>query len=97
MVRKVAKDEVFIIGGIDDQMKRRLIIALVTVLIIASFGTLLNKISFDPDFSLIDALTGATKDDDESEKAEGAVGTTGYNGAPPYCSHAAPDEGWCLQ
>ena len=50
MVRKVAKDEVFVIGGIDDQMKRRLIIALVTVLIIASFGTLLNKISFEPDF-----------------------------------------------
>ena len=97
MVRKAAKDEVFIIGGIDDKMKRRLIIALVTVLIIASFGTLLNKISFDPDFSLIDALTGATKDDDESEKAEGAVGTTGYNGASAYCSHAAPDEGWCLQ
>lgn len=96
MVRKAAKDEVFIIGGIDDQMKRRLIIALVTVLIIASFGALLNKISFDPDFSLVDALTGATKDD-ESEKAEGAVGTTGYNGAQAYSSHAAPDEGWCLQ
>ena len=73
MVRKAAKDEVFIMGGIDDQMKRKLIIALVTVLIIASFGALLNKISFDPDFSLVDALTGATKDD-ESEKAEGAAG-----------------------
>ena len=97
MVRKVAKDEVFIIGGIDDQMKRRLIIALVTVLIIASFGTLLNKISFDPDFSLNDALTGATKDNDEPEKPGGAVGTPVYNGAPAYCSHAAPDEGWCLQ
>ena len=97
MVRKVAKDEVFIIGGIDDQMKRRLIIALVTVLIIASFGTLLNKISFDPDFSLIDALTGATKDDDESEKAEGAAGPIGYDGAQAYSSQAAPDEGWCLQ
>lgn len=44
-------------------MKRRLIIALVTILIIAGFGALLNKISFDPDFSLVDALTGATKDD----------------------------------
>ena len=43
MVRKAAKDEVFIIGGIDDQMKRRLIIALVTVLIIASFGALLAE------------------------------------------------------
>ena len=96
MVRKAAKDEVFIIGGIDDQMKRRLIIALVTVLIIASFGTLLNKISFDPDFSLVDALTGATKDD-ESEKAEGAAGPIGYDGAQAYSSHAAPDEGWCLQ
>lgn len=96
MVRKAAKDEVFIIGGIDDQMKRRLIIALVTVLIIASFGTLLNKISFDPDFSLVDALTGATKDD-ESEKAEGAASPIGYDGAQAYSSHAAPDEGWCLQ
>ena len=96
MARKVAKDEVFIIGGIDDQMKRRLIIALVTVLIIASFGTLLNKISFDPDFSLVDALTGATKDD-ESEKAEGAAGPIGYDGAQAYSGQAAPDEGWCLQ
>ena len=78
-------------------MKRSLIIALVTVLIIASFGTLLNKISFDPDFSLVDALTGATKDDDESEKAEGAAGPIGYDGAQAYSSHAAPDEGWCLQ
>lgn len=42
-------------------MKRRLIIALVTVLVIAAFGALLHKISFDPDFSLVDALTGATK------------------------------------
>ena len=73
-----------------------MIIALVTVLIIASFGTLLNKISFDPDFSLVDALTGATKDD-ESEKAEGAAGPIGYDGAQAYSSHAAPDEGWCLQ
>lgn len=96
MVRKTAKDEVFIIGGIDNQMKRRLIIALVTVLIIASFGALLNKISFDPDFSLVDALTGATKDD-ESEKAEGAAGLIGYDGAQAYSSQAAPDEGWCLQ
>ena len=97
MVRKAAKDEVFIIGGIDDQMKRRLIIALVPVLRIASFGALLNKISFDPDFSLVDALTGATKDDDESEKAEGAAGPTGYDGAQAYSSQAAPDEGRCLQ
>ena len=74
-----------------------MIIALVTVLIIASFGALLNKISFDPDFSLVDALTGATKDDDESEKAEGAAGPTGYDGAQAYSSQAAPDEGRCLQ
>ena len=73
-------------------MKRRLIIALATVLVIASFGALLNKISFDPDFSLVDALTGATKDDDESEKAEAAVGPTAYNGAQAYGSPAAPDE-----
>ena len=51
-------------------MKRRLIIALVTVLIIAGFGALLNKISFDPDFSLVDALTGATKDDAGQSEAK---------------------------
>lgn len=65
-------------------MKRRLIIALATVLVIASFGALLNKISFDPDFSLVDALTGATKDDDESEKAADAVESVGHNGAQVY-------------
>lgn len=78
-------------------MKRRFIIALVTVLVIASFGALLNKISFDPDFSLVDALTGATKDDDESEKADDAAGSIGHNGAQAYFASAAPDEGGRLQ
>ena len=78
-------------------MKRRFIIALVTVLVIASCGALLNKISFDPDFSLVDALTGATKDDDESEKAADAAGSVGHNGAQVYFGSAAPDEGGRLQ
>lgn len=50
-------------------MKRRLIIAALTILLIAGFGTLLHKMSFDPDFSIFDAITGATKDDDEEAEA----------------------------
>ena len=43
------------------QLKRRLIILFSTVLIVAGISNFLNKASFDPNFSVADAVTGATK------------------------------------
>lgn len=43
------------------QLKRRLMILLVTILFVGGFSVLLNRISFDVNFSVIDAISGATK------------------------------------
>lgn len=43
------------------QLKRRLMILLVTVFFVGGFSVLLNRISYDANFSVIDAISGATK------------------------------------
>ncbi len=48
-------------------MKRRIALLLVVVMCIAGFGELCNKISFDSTFSVIDALSGASKKKKKTE------------------------------
>ena len=43
------------------QLKRRVIILLTTFLFVIGISAFLNKASFDPNFSVVDAVTGATK------------------------------------
>lgn len=43
------------------QLKRRFIILLMSLLLVTGISTLLNRASFDPNFSVIDALSSATK------------------------------------
>ncbi len=51
-----------------DGMKRRITILLIVVLLIAALGSLCNKISYDPNFSMVDAMTGASKRKEREEK-----------------------------
>lgn len=43
------------------QLKRRAIILLASFVLVTGISAFLNKASFDPDFSVVDAVTGATK------------------------------------
>ena len=43
------------------QLKRRVIILLTTFLFVIGISAFLNKASFGPNFSVVDAVTGATK------------------------------------
>ena len=43
------------------QLKRRAIILFVSFLLVTGISIFLNKASFDPDFSVVDTITGATK------------------------------------
>lgn len=44
-----------------NQLKRRAVILLVSFMLVAGISVILNKASFDPDFSVVDVVTGATK------------------------------------
>ena len=56
------------------QLKRRAIILLASFLLVLGISTFLNKASFDPDFSVVDAVTGATK-----RSKTGTITTWGYS------------------
>ena len=43
------------------QLKRRLLILLASLLLVIGISTLLNRASFDPNFSVVDAISSATK------------------------------------
>ena len=43
------------------QLKRRFIILLASLLLVIGISTLLNRASFDPNFSVVDAISSATK------------------------------------
>lgn len=42
-------------------MKRKLIIILATIFLVSATGSLLNQMSYNPNFSMLDAITSASK------------------------------------
>ena len=54
-------------------MKRKAVIVLVTVLVLAGFSGILNRMSYSPDFSIMDVLSSASK----KEKADADKNLTG--------------------
>ena len=61
------------------QLKRRTIILLASFLLVLGISTFLNKASFDPDFSVVDAVTGATKRSRHNSSKTGTITTWGYS------------------
>lgn len=44
-----------------DQLKRRFIILIVSILVVIGISVFFNRASFDPDFSVVDVISGASK------------------------------------
>ena len=61
------------------QLKRRTIILHASFLLVLGISTFLNKASFDPDFSVVDAVTGATKRSRHNSSKTGTITTWGYS------------------
>ena len=61
------------------QLKRRVIILLTTFLFVIGISAFLNKASFDPNFSVVDAVTGATKRSHHNSSKTGMTTTWGYS------------------
>lgn len=61
------------------QLKRRLIILLASLLLVIGISTLLNRASFDPNFSVVDAISSATKRSHRSSSKTDTVTPWGYS------------------
>ena len=61
------------------QLKRRVIILLTTFLFVIGISAFLNKASFGPNFSVVDAVTGATKRSHHNSSKTGMTTTWGYS------------------
>lgn len=61
------------------QLKRGLIILLTSMLLVAGLSILLNRASFDPNFSVADAVTGATKRAHKKSSTSDTVTVWGYS------------------
>ena len=61
------------------QLKRRTIILLVLFLLVTGISVFLNKASFDPNFSVMDAVTGATKRSHNNSSKTDTITTWGYS------------------
>lgn len=61
------------------QQKRRLMILFITILFVGSFSIFLNRVSFDANFSVIDAISGATKQTHRKKDKANTVETWSYS------------------
>ena len=61
------------------QRKRRLMILLITIVFVGGFSIFLNRISFDENFSVIDAISGATKQKHREKEKTNTAETWGYS------------------
>ena len=62
------------------QIKRRIIILLAAFLLVSGISLLLNRASFDPDFNMLDVITGASeKSHDDSSEESGGEAAWGYS------------------
>lgn len=61
------------------QIKRRLLILLASLLLVIAISTLLNRASFDPNFSVVDAISSATKRSHRSSSKTDTVTPWGYS------------------
>ena len=62
-----------------NQLKRRFVILLVSFLFVTGISIFLNKASFDPDFSVVDAISGATKRSHHNSSKADTMTTWGYS------------------
>lgn len=62
-----------------NQLKRRFVILLVSFLFVTGISIFLNKASFDPDFSVVDAISGATKRSHHNSPKADTMTTWGYS------------------
>lgn len=62
-----------------NQLKRRLLILLVSFLLVFGISTLLNRASFDPNFSVVDAISSATKRSHRNPSKTDTVTVWGYS------------------
>lgn len=62
-----------------NQLKRRAIILLILFLLVTGISTFLNKASFDPNFSVMDAITGATKSSQHNSSKTDTMTEWGYS------------------
>ena len=68
-----------ILISMKNQLKRRAIILFVSFLLVTGISMFLNKASFDPDFSVVDAITGATKRSRHNSANTDKITTWGYS------------------
>ena len=61
------------------QLKRRASILFISFLLVTGISIFLNKASYDPDFSVVDAVTGATKRSQHNSSKAGTITTWGYS------------------
>ena len=68
-----------ILISMKNQLKRRVIILFVSFLLVTGISIFLNKASFDPNFSVMDAVTGATKRSHHNSSKADTITTWGYS------------------
>ena len=61
------------------QLKRRFIILLASLLLVIGISALLNRASFDPNFSVVDAISSATKRSHRNSSKTDTVTVWGYS------------------
>ena len=61
------------------QLKRRAIILFISFLFVIGISNFLNKASFDPNFSVMDAVTGATERSHHNSSKADTITTWGYS------------------
>lgn len=71
-----------------NQLKRRSVILIVSFLLVMGISTFLNWASFDPNFSMMDAISGATKRSRRQSAKADTVTSWGYSAE----DLALPDE-----
>lgn len=63
----------------NSQIKRRFFIILATLLIVTIISAFLNRASFDPNFSVMDALSGATRRTHKNTAVSDTITTWNYS------------------
>ena len=58
---------------IKEKIKHRCMILLIWLIVVLGISVFLNHASFDPNFSVLDVVTGATKNSDKKNKKENTV------------------------
>ena len=61
-----------------NQLKRRIMILIVSILFESGISTFLNRASFDPNFSVVDVISGATKRSHRNSSEADTVTAWGY-------------------